>query len=141
LALDAKNSDFDLILQVQNLDELKSKCEFHCGHFEKFNTRFCEVDGLLTLLCNFEFQQIPFEIFAQDKPSSLQKAYQHYLAEEKILKYMGSAKQEVIKIFRSQGIKTEPAFTKALNLSGDPFDEILRLQQSSIKTLRQRFES
>ena len=80
------------------------------------------------------------EIFAQEIPVTKQVAYRHFLTEERLLKLGGPLFKEKILTLRKEGLKTEPAFAKALNLAGDPFEELLKLQTYSNNDLKFLFK-
>lgn len=50
----------------------------------------------------------------------------HFLIEVRLLDLFEDLKSRVIELKRS-GLKTEPAFAKALGLAGDPYVAILKL--------------
>lgn len=67
----------------------------------------------------------PAEIFAQNKPSNQQIAYQHMLIEHEVLINRSEEfRKEIIRL-KDSGMKTEPAFAQLLNLKGDPFQALL----------------
>jgi len=135
LALETNTSDLDILLCCKDLvllrDKIKSRFESHSG----FKVEQTVIDGLPTLICNFIFSGLPFEIFAQDLSSVKQKAYLHFLAEEKLLKFGGHQLLKKVKTLKEQGLKTELAMAEALRLSGDPFEEILTIQFKSLSKL------
>jgi len=96
-----------------------------------FKTRYQVVDELETLTVNFKLAGVPFEIFAQDKPSVTQQAYLHFLIEERLLKLGGTGFKEKVLAARKNEIKTEPAFAAVLGVKGDPYLELLKLQKLS----------
>ncbi len=54
------------------------------------------------------------------------------ITEHAILKEKGkNFKQEIIKL-KASGLKTEPAFAKLLGIEGDPYEELLKLNQNSM---------
>lgn len=59
-----------------------------------------------------------------------------FLIEEKLLKYGGLPLRKKVRNYRKEGLKTEPAFGKALGLENDPYAELLRWQKLSIADLR-----
>jgi hypothetical protein len=129
------NSDVDIILEAQDLNSLEARLKNNYGTLEGFKTLHTVVDGKKTLICNFLIELIPFEVFAQDKPSMQQTAYLHLLIEERLLKIGGESFKAEIRKARAEGLKTEPAFAKALGLDGDPYQALLKLQTLSFKDL------
>lgn len=89
------------------------------------------MDALDTLICNFSFKGVPFEIFIQNLDTVYQTAYKHFFIEERLLKIGGRDFKERIKAERRAGTKTEPAFTRILKINGDPYSMLLKLQKTS----------
>lgn len=68
------------------------------------------------------------EIFGQTIPTKQQFAYRHMMVEHNLLNKYGEVfRQQIIELKR-QGHKTEPAFAIALNLTGDPYMELLKFE-------------
>lgn len=128
LGLESQDSDLDIVMGSDDLKRIEKDLEHHFSHCESFHTIHQFVDGLDTLICNFVFNTIPFEVFVQDRNSVKQTAYRHYLIEERLLKLGGASFKEEILRERVLGIKTEPAFAKVLKLNGDAYSELLDLQ-------------
>lgn len=77
------------------------------------------------VICNFQVESFPIEIFAQNKPTTQQNAYLHMMAEYKILKEKGEEFKQKIIDLKKKGIKTEPAFGMLLNLE-NPYEDLLK---------------
>ena len=129
LAVDIATSDVDVLLQAHDLESLENKLKESYGHCEGFEISKLEMDLLPTLICHFSFNQVPFEIFAQDRPSIAQSAYRHFLIEERLLKFGGDAFYQKILQARALGLKTELAFGEVMNLESDPYVTLLNLQK------------
>lgn len=140
LGIETASSDLDILICANNLQELRGGIEDSCGTYDNFKIESTTIDGLPTLIANFVCDEVPFEIFAQDRPAVEQKAYQHFLAEEKILKFGGSPLRSTIQALRTKGMKTEPAFAQALGLQGDAFEELLRLHHDPLPTLKEKMK-
>src|SRR5690606_16205825 len=89
-----------------------------------------------TLLTTFSYHDIGFEVFWQSTASVKQRGYLHFLIEERLLKIGGNSFVEKVKKARMNGLKTEPAFTKVLGLSGDPYEELLIILKKSNQELK-----
>lgn len=133
LDLAVENSDLDILLNVADLDLLETELVAEYKFTDDLRVQRSIVDELETLIANFSIDGVPFEVFAQNKESVKQTAYRHFLIEERLLKTHGPAFQQKVRAFRAQGLKTEPAFARALNLAGDPYLELLRLQKEELK--------
>lgn len=138
LGIATPDSDLDILLRAADLDALAGRLRENFGDAPGFTHRTMEVDGRPTLLVNFRFRDLPFEIFAQDLAPVRQRAYRHFLIEEKLLKYGGAALTESVRAARRRGLKTEPAFGEALKIAKDPYETLLEWQELPIPELRQR---
>lgn len=137
LGIDNAKSDIDLILCAPDLTELQGAIRRWYRVAPGFQDRLCKVDGVSSYIANFVLLDIPIEIFAQHAPSVKQTAYSHFHVEEKLLKVGGCDFRNTIMKYRQQGFKTEESFAKALNLTGDPYDAILGLQDKTEEELKQ----
>lgn len=131
LGVETANSDLNILLQAKDLVEFCRTARQRYGVLSDFSEVITNVDGLPTALIKFSYRGVPFELFAQNRKPVEQCAYRHFLAEERLLKLGGKSLRDQILEFRKLGLKTEQAFARALNLSGDPFWELLRLQKLS----------
>lgn len=139
LGLQVKDSDLDIALSVVDFESFKMIVEQIYGTWPGFEIRESEKAGVPTLVIRFTHQEVPFELFAQKIESMKQNAYRHFQAEEKLLKVFGAGLKEKVLKLRQSGLKTEPAFAQALQLPGDPYAEILKLQELSEHELSKKF--
>lgn len=137
LGLATSRSDLDLLFHAADLDALEIRLRQHPAVGVAVRITRGVTDGLDSLTANFEFAGVPFEIFAQDRSAVIQRAYRHFLIEEKILKYAPASFASKIRALRDDGMKTEPAFGVALSLSGDPFETLLEWQTWPVHRLRE----
>ncbi len=128
-------SDVDLIIQTNDFQQVIELASARWGQNGGFVFYKMKIDEQDSLVVNFTYDNVAFEVFAQNIEPVKQKAYQHFLIEEKLLKYKGPEFKEKILRIRSKGTKTEPAFAQALNLDGNPYEQLLKLQTKSIKDL------
>lgn len=129
-------SDVDILMYAEDLNELEHLLKNEYKTLEAFTTRRSHVDGLETLVVNFNLNEVPFEIFAQNRDVTKQKAYLHFQIEERLLKIGGSPFTKVVVENRRKGLKTEPAFAEALGIQGDAYAELLLLQKYSTSELK-----
>lgn len=83
------------------------------------------IDGEKSIVINFMLEEFPIEIFGQNKPVLAQNAYQHMMAEYRILKEKGEDFKYKIIELKKQGIKTEPAFGLLMDLK-NPYKDLLK---------------
>jgi hypothetical protein len=120
-------SDLDIICCNKQLESVENilLTEYACE--KDFSIERETVHGQLTLICRFEREGFPFEIFCQANESRKQYAYRHMIVEYKLLQQSGPAFKDSIIELKKAGIKTEPAFAQLLGLTGDPFEALLLL--------------
>lgn len=135
LGIFTEASDFDILGSSSNLDEAETLIKDACHHHLNFELKRSLIKGQPSLICDFIFAGIKFEIFVQETPAVEQTGYRHFLIEERLLKWGGDSLREKVQNARREGLKTEPAFGKALSLLSDPYEELLDLQKKSHSTL------
>lgn len=82
-----------------------------------------------TLVCRFECEQFPVEIFCQATDPKKQLAYRHMVIEYRLLQQGGDELKRKVMELKMLGIKTEPAFALILGLAGDPYEALLALEE------------
>jgi hypothetical protein len=127
LDIDLPESDLDIICHCHDhLSFVGLLWKLYSG-----NTGFCIksdfINGKRTTVAQFNTQFFTIEIFAQSMPTQKQLAYRHMIVEHQILERKGDTFKLMIRKLKSEGFKTEPAFAKLLNLDGDPYKELLKL--------------
>jgi predicted metallo-beta-lactamase superfamily hydrolase len=126
LAIDVEGSDLDIIMEVRDFERFKHEVQSCYGKLDEFTLNEMAVQGTTTVLCNFTFEGMDFELFAQPIPVVKQNAYRHMIIEHHLLMTHPHIKDEIINL-KKQGLKTEPAFAKVLGLAGDPYEELLKI--------------
>lgn len=132
LGITIPGSDLDILMSASDLDILAKLIQD--------NYPMSQIKVTDRLVANFEYRGLPIEIYAEERPVLEQNAHRHLRIEGRLLKLLGhNFKNKVIELKR-QGLKTEPAFAKLLELSS-PYEELLELYYLSDRELLQRFES
>ncbi|MCA6068420.1 DUF4269 domain-containing protein [Chryseobacterium sp. RG1] len=124
IGIDIEESDLDIICEVEDKAEFE---RFLIQSFKNFNLRIekLDINNEESLVCNFELEEFPIEIFGQNKPVTEQNAYRHMIAEYRILQEKGEEfKQKIIEL-KKKGIKTEPAFGMLMGLE-NPYEDLLK---------------
>lgn len=124
IEIDVEESDLDIICEVEDKAEFE---RFLIQSFKNFNLRIekLDINNEESLVCNFELEEFPIEIFGQKKPVTEQNAYRHMIAEYRILQEKGEEfKQKIIEL-KKKGIKTEPAFGMLMGLD-NPYEDLLK---------------
>jgi predicted metalloenzyme YecM len=135
--LDIFTRDSDLDILICHIDTAKAKQLFddHFNNFENYESHVGHDNGKDYALARFTFEAVPFELYAEATPTIEQRAYKHFQIEERFLKLGGPQFKKKIKQLRAEGVKTEPAFAKALELKGDPYLKLLELHGNSDEEL------
>lgn len=120
--IDLDESDADIILQTINL---KNLYQLLLESFSKYGQFQLRISDSKVLTSSFIIDETQIEIYATDIDTEKQNGYLHMIKEYEILQNRDeSFKMEIIKL-KKQGIKTEPAFCKLLNIGGNPYVELL----------------
>lgn len=126
ICIDIDNSDLDIVCHFSDKEFFKKHLEDCFGNEKGFEISELDRFYTETILAGFELDGFECEIFGQSIPSTEQNGYKHMLIEHQILLQKGETfRQEIIKL-KEQGIKTEPAFAKLLQLEGDPYEALLK---------------
>jgi len=120
-----EESDLDIACEVYDLIEFERKCQERFGNHKEYAFKIKTVREKEVGIANFKIVDMPIEIYAESRPVFDQNGYRHMIIEHKILEYFGlKFREEIIKL-KSRGLKTEPSFSKLLNLAGDPYESLL----------------
>ncbi len=97
--------------------------------------------GEPSIIARLELDGLPVEIFGRTRPVEAHESYVHWLAEDRILRLAEDRLRTDIRTLKLDGLKTEPAFARALGLGGDPYVELLKLASPGDDALRQIIEA
>ncbi|MGN9162639.1 DUF4269 domain-containing protein [Clostridium sulfidigenes] len=134
--IDIENSDLDIVCEVYDFKEFQKRVEDRYFMFSKFHISNNSTDNETILTVNFYVEDIEIEIYAQSLDSCKQNGYRHMVVEDRILRLGGERTREEVVILKKNGLKTEPAFAKHLGLDGNPYDELLRLEECSDEEIK-----
>lgn len=126
IGINIEGSDLDIIIETRDFETLEKLLITEFRHHTHFSINLIEINEVQSLICKFQLEEFPVEIFAQDQPSHLQNAYLHLVKEFDILEKEDDEFRKKIFELKNLGLKTEPAFAKSLGLRGDPYVEILK---------------
>lgn len=119
LGIATENSDLDILMSCANFDQLAMR-------IKKYFPTAVVKNSKDHLVASFFTGKLPIEIYAENKPPLKQKAHRHLRIENRLLKLLGEDFKRQIKQLKRDGLKTEPAFGKLLDLK-DPYEELLLL--------------
>lgn len=133
LGIAVENSDLDILMICDDFDELSKKIKLH------FSDALIKIKHNY-LIANFTFNHLPIEIYAENVSPLKQIAHQHLRIENRLIKILGNNfKKEIIK-HKRDGLKTEAAFGKVLNIN-DPLEQLLILHNLSDLELIEKFKN
>ncbi|MCD7973382.1 MAG: DUF4269 domain-containing protein [Candidatus Azobacteroides sp.] len=125
------SSDLDIICH------LREKKEFHKlihNSFSSFASFHFHMDDF-SYVAGFIYKNMPVEIYAEPTETSKQKGFRHMIVENDILELADEkVKQNIIQL-KKEGLKTEPAFGRLLNLK-KPYNQLLELGELSTEDLK-----
>lgn len=122
------DSDLDIICCFDDPLHFKRQLEHHFSGYPGFELREAIIKGVPSVIANFTINNWPIEVFGQTTPSRKQSAYLHMIVEYRLLMAKGEPFKSLIMELKAQGMKTEPAFAKALGIEGDPYEELLKFK-------------
>ena len=128
IEIDVESSDLDVICNYHDKKKFQNLIISTFASQEHFEIkeRFLPEEAVIA---SFVFKGVPVEIFSQNLPTRQQAGWRHMLIEHKLLLERGDAFRQEILALKQSGYKTEPAFAIALGLIGDPYIELLKLEE------------
>jgi Domain of unknown function (DUF4269) len=125
IGIDISGSDLDIIMEVQEIEPFEELIQTLYNKEDGFTIKRKTINGNEVVKANFIFRGFEFELFGQAQPVHRQHAYLHMMIEHELLQRDPDLQQKVIQL-KKQGYKTEPAFCKIFDITGDPFEGLIR---------------
>lgn len=138
IGIDLPDSDLDVICYAPDIGLFKETVMQRLGHLS-LHTEQGYSRGTLSLTVQFTYQDWDIELFAQPVPTLMQNGWRHMLVEHRILRLWGETARKAVMEYKLSGMKTEPAFGRLLGLEGDPYEELLRLNDWQDEQLMRHF--
>lgn len=135
LGLETPQSDLDILCYAEDLAYFEQLVTAVYGDEDEFEVRHVEKNRLPSVICDFRYQNIPIQLFAQPRPTEEQHAYRHMIAEARLLREGGEDALHAIRELKRDGMKTEPAFAEYFCLADDPYEALLTLADASAEEL------
>lgn len=137
LGIDTADSDLDIICEVmpQAQESFKQVLRTHYGHLPAFRLIRTFIGGNDSIVSSFRYQEEELEVFGQALPTVQQHAYRHLVVEYAVLQAGGEAWRAAVQQLKQQGMKTEPAFATLLQLPGNPYKALLKLEGKPLSEL------
>lgn len=125
--IDVPGSDLDIICDRSLAPGYKEHLITHFSTYPSFEIYDTLIRGESVTMAKFRLAGWDIEIYGQDLPTHQQNGYRHMCIEHQLLLTHGEPfRQKIIKL-KLEGFKTEPAFALAMDLKGDPYMELLKL--------------
>jgi len=138
IGIDVQASDLDIVCEALDLDAFERRVRAAFGQQEGFRVRRKLIKGVPSVVAKLLHDGLQVEIFGQPQPVTEQHAYRHMVVEARLLAIGGEETRQEIRHLKRCGLKTEPAFARYFQLSGDPFDVLLELSWLDEDELRDR---
>ncbi|EQC48226.1 YecM protein [Bacteriovorax sp. BSW11_IV] len=135
-----KDSDLDILFTSTDLSYFENEVKSHFSHHDGFSMRRAQHQNLESSVINFNFKNLPIELFCQNIQTLQQNANLHMLIEGRLLKVLPQSFKKRIIELKSNGVKTEVAFGQLLNLKS-PYEDLITLQKLSDKDLVNQFST
>ncbi|MEQ8287783.1 DUF4269 domain-containing protein [Thalassospira sp.] len=140
IAVDTVESDIDILCECSDLGAFKQIADHVFSGFDDYarHDRAPTRHVGQAVVARFTCDEIPFEIFATDCPTSEQFGFVHMVVEARILALLGDDFAQKVRALKQAGVKTEPAFAQILGLDGDPYITLAGLADLSPAELKDR---
>lgn len=126
--INIENSDLDIICCFRDPSEFLEIMTNNFFDFQDFKVKQSNINDNIAIVVTFKVDEFELEVFGQNIPTRKQNAYRHMLIEHRLLTERGEIFRQKIIDLKRQGHKTEPAFGILLDLTGDPFSELLNYE-------------
>lgn len=132
--IDIETSDLDIICCFNDKQDFIETITVNFNNEKNFAIRELQSADNSAIVASFTLENFEIEIFGQSIPTKKQFAYRHLVVEHNLLHQYGEKFRLQIIELKRLGHKTEPAFAIALDLTGDPYTELLKLETSEKKS-------
>ncbi|PJZ47170.1 DUF4269 domain-containing protein [Leptospira brenneri] len=136
LDIDTETSDVDILVKFNIPAHLQKICYAKFRNLPEYSFVEKTVDLRVTLICRFKTKKFQYEIFGQSLEPTEQYGWIHMMVENRLLTLANPTFRERIRNLKQEGIKTEPAFCKLLDLKGDPYKILVQWNQKSDEQLK-----
>ncbi|MBK5719898.1 DUF4269 domain-containing protein [Dysgonomonas sp. Marseille-P4677] len=130
IGIDIPGSDLDIICHTNDTNIFRGVVLQYFSEYKSFSDYMN--DDLY--VANFEYKDIPFEIYATNIATTSQYGYRHMIIEHRILELSNAGFREDILHLKKSGYKTEPAFGYLLNMKS-PYSDLISLEKLPDKDL------
>ncbi|WP_417452423.1 DUF4269 domain-containing protein [Kiloniella sp.] len=139
LSIDIADSDIDIACFSSAPGALAQRLSTALANHKDLSQRTLSFPPYKTELISFNFMGWPIEFFIQNRPLNEQFGVRHFLLEKRLLALFGTRFTQRVIELKQQGVKTEPAFAKLLGITGDPYLNLLSLENLPDQKIRRLF--
>jgi Domain of unknown function (DUF4269) len=134
LNIDIEKSDLDIICCWKSKNLFIETLIENFAHHRAFLLTEKKIANHETIIAMFQIDEFEIEIFGQNRPTKQQDGYRHLIIEHKILSSNDETFRQKIIYLKKQGLTTEQAFAKQLDLTGDAYQELLKFGEQHLNT-------
>lgn len=131
--LHTEESDLDIICQLSDEAYFKSIVKHHFADQPEF--RLWKRSGEAFITC-FDTGLFPIEIYGSPRPVEQQYGWRHLSMMHRVL-CIEPDMQGPVRELKRNGLSTEEAFARLLNLEGNPYEAFLSLEERSDSEIQQ----
>ncbi|MEM7312302.1 MAG: DUF4269 domain-containing protein [Planctomycetota bacterium] len=128
LGIGIDSSDIDVACSSSDVSRFKMTVTGLFGQSKGFQIRETVLQSVPAVIAGFRSHGWDIELFCQTTPTNLQWGVRHFMVEKRLLRLEPRLRKTVVEL-KQAGMKTEPAFAKALGLSGKPYAAVLALEE------------
>lgn len=125
LGIDIPSSDLDVVCQLNDQEDIHDLVTKYYGHYDHFTITQM---GEKAYAYNFWFDDCEIEIYASSVPTERSNSYRHLLIGSRLLQLYGEEFRKKIIQLKENGYRTEPAIAKLLNLQGEIYETIFKIE-------------
>ena len=126
LNVETEKSDLDIICCWKSKNLFIETLIENFAHRDQFLLTEKKIGNRETILSTFQLGEFEIEIFGQNRPTKHQEGYLHMVIEYNVLHANDDTFRQKIIALKREGLSTEEAFAKQLDLTGDPYHELLK---------------
>ncbi len=136
LGIHTEASDLDILCHAPDLLAFERVLRATVERYPDFSLRhLADLDPPATV-ASFRVGDTRIEVFGQALPVYAQNGFRHMLVEGRLLRLGGAALRRRVVALKQDGLATEPAFARVLELAGDPYKALLSLEAEPDEALQ-----
>ncbi|MEM1087208.1 MAG: DUF4269 domain-containing protein [Pseudomonadota bacterium] len=137
-ALDVHGPDSDIDICCSAKNDLKGFADSLTQLFSaepNFRIETRPYRGQPSCFASFDLSGQKTEVWGRNHSVENHEFYRFFKVEERLLRFGGDDLRSAVRGLKSEGLSTEQAFARALDLNGDPEEALLALYEADAMTL------